>query len=103
MKLTIDDDAQEEARQQVAWYAARNPEAASRLEDLIVSTIERIARNPFEFPFMEIPTNAGDTRRARLMGFPLAIIYQVLGEEVLVVAVAHTSRRPGYWHYRLRK
>lgn len=103
MKLTIDDEAQEEARQHVAWYASRNSAAASRLEGLIIAAIERIARNPFEFPLMEMRKNPGDIRRARLTDFPLVIIYQVLDEEVLVVAIAHTSRRPGYWRSRLRK
>lgn len=101
MKVVIDLEAQEEARQQVAWYAARDHVVAGRLESLMVAAIERIAKDPLEFPLMEMRGNHGDVRRARITAFPLVIIYQVLAEEVLVVAVAHTSRRPGYWRYRL--
>ena len=29
--------------------------------------------------------------------FPYAVGYQVVGDEVVVVTVAHAKRRPGYW------
>jgi len=29
--------------------------------------------------------------------FPYAVGYQVVGDEVVVVTVAHGKRRPGYW------
>jgi plasmid stabilization system protein ParE len=40
-------------------------------------------------------------RRYRVKGFPYQLIYRVGGgERVFVLAVAHTSRRPGYWDSR---
>jgi toxin ParE1/3/4 len=40
-------------------------------------------------------------RRYRVKGFPYQLIYRVVGgERVFVLAVAHTSRRPGYWDSR---
>jgi plasmid stabilization system protein ParE len=103
MRVIIDEQAQEEARQQVEWYRQRNPAAARRLEELVISTVERIARNPLEFSLMEVRDNPGDIRRVRLRNFPLLIIYQVLADEVLIVAFAHTSREPEYWRARLRQ
>ena len=103
MKLTLHEQAQEEGRQQVSWYASRDPRIAHRLELLLVDAVERIATNPFEFPLLEIRRNAGDIRRVRIKGFPLMVIYQVSETDVLVVAVTHTSRRPGYWRSRLKK
>lgn len=35
--------------------------------------------------------------------FPYAVIYVVRSECVLVVAVQHAKRRPGYWKRRLRQ
>jgi plasmid stabilization system protein ParE len=46
MRLTIDEQAAEEAGECVAWYAARNPAAGKRLADSFVATIEQIARRP---------------------------------------------------------
>jgi hypothetical protein len=36
-----------------------------------------------------------------LLLFPYSIVYRVESSRVLVVAGAHTSRRPGYWRDRL--
>jgi len=36
-------------------------------------------------------------RRVLLRTFRYADIFEILADEILVVAVAHTSRRPNYW------
>jgi toxin ParE2 len=41
-----------------------------------------------------------DVRRRMLRRFPYSILYAVENGEVLVIAVVHQSRRPGYWHHR---
>ena len=33
--------------------------------------------------------------------FPYTIVYTEFAEEILIIAVAHTSREPGYWRRRL--
>ena len=40
--------------------------------------------------------------RVRLHDFPYGIFYKVLKTEVVVVAIAHLRRRPGYWLHRWR-
>jgi hypothetical protein len=32
--------------------------------------------------------------------FPFAVPYQIKREEIVILALAHTSRRPGYWSRR---
>lgn len=32
--------------------------------------------------------------------FPFSVIYQINTDEIIVLAVAHTRRRPGYWKKR---
>lgn len=39
-------------------------------------------------------------RRLVMKHFPYAIIYSIAGQEIRVLAVAHQSRRPGYWRKR---
>ena len=46
------------------------------------------------------PVWRGTARRFPLRRFPYTIIYQVKPEEVRVIALAHQSRRPGYWRGR---
>ena len=40
-------------------------------------------------------------RRARVRGFPYGLLYRVEPSRILIVAVAHLHRRPGYWRSRL--
>lgn len=39
-------------------------------------------------------------RRWLLTRFPYSLIYTIAGDEIRVLAVAHYSRRPGYWRGR---
>jgi plasmid stabilization system protein ParE len=39
-------------------------------------------------------------RRALLQKFPYSLIYAKEPEEIVIVAVAHQRRRPGYWKAR---
>ncbi|MHB8473882.1 MAG: type II toxin-antitoxin system RelE/ParE family toxin [Gammaproteobacteria bacterium] len=41
-------------------------------------------------------------KRLILKRFPYAIVVRETAEEIIVVAIAHQSRRPRYWRYRLR-
>ncbi|MDO8369158.1 MAG: type II toxin-antitoxin system RelE/ParE family toxin [Candidatus Nitrotoga sp.] len=38
-----------------------------------------------------------NTRSLPLHGFPYSLIYRLRDDTVRVIAVAHHSRRPGYW------
>lgn len=39
-------------------------------------------------------------RRALLQRFPFSLIYSVELDAILIIAVAHQRRRPGYWRDR---
>jgi toxin ParE1/3/4 len=39
-------------------------------------------------------------RRLVMRHFPYSIIYTIAAQEIQVLAVAHQSRRPGYWRKR---
>ena len=41
------------------------------------------------------------TRRMLIKGFPFSVIYLESMDEVIVYAVAHRSRSPGYWLGRM--
>lgn len=42
-------------------------------------------------------------RRVLLNRFPYALIYRGDGEVIRVVAIAHSRRRPSYWHSRVQE
>ncbi len=55
-----------------------------------------------QFPLAGSPGPAA-TRKVILKGFPFSAYYLEEGGEIVVVAVAHHSRRPGYWMDRLKR
>jgi toxin ParE1/3/4 len=40
------------------------------------------------------------TRRFVLRRFPFNIVYRLFPDYLLIIAIAHQKRRPGYWHRR---
>ena len=53
-----------------------------------------------QFPSLGRPIG-NRMRRVLTNRFPYAIIYFEYHDETLVVAIAHTSRRPGFWKNRM--
>ena len=78
-----------------AWYEERSLFAASAFLRELSTAIQRIGQTPYAFPLAD----AG-TRRILLDRFPFTIYYRVTADAVVVVAVAHQKRRPGYWSSR---
>jgi hypothetical protein len=42
------------------------------------------------------------TRRVFLKDFPYAVVYRPASDGIIVFALAHRSRRPGYWLLRVQ-
>ena len=61
--------------------------------------VQRVIDALCEYPELGRPVGRG-LRRALLRKFPYSLFYAVDSDEILVVAVAHQRRRPGYWRKR---
>lgn len=78
------------------WYRDRSPLAAKRF----VAELNQVIDSIFEAPH-RWPRSARGTRKLKLPCFPFLVIYREADGAVLILAVAHGSRRPGYWKSRL--
>jgi len=87
--------ALEELRQARRWYEERSPVSALALAQEIDRAVLQISEAPARYP----PAEYG-TRRFLLVRFPFTLFYRVSESEIVVVAVAHQKRRPGYWASR---
>jgi len=63
------------------------------------AAVEEAVARVLVFPESGSPLMAG-TRRVFTKGFPFSVVYRSEPEAVVIVAVAHQSRRPGYWRGR---
>jgi toxin ParE1/3/4 len=54
-----------------------------------------------ENPYLGAPED-DDVRGYRLTRFPYTIYYVLRPDRIVIAAIAHQSRRPGYWRKRLK-
>jgi plasmid stabilization system protein ParE len=88
-------EAQAEYQGALAWYQARSRQAADRFEAETERVLTLVASNPGLFPRYD-----DEHRFAMLRRFPYSVVYRVLPDGLYVIAVAHSRRKPGYWHGR---
>ena len=93
MKLTVVPAALAELDDTTAFYAAR---ADAQLRLAFAAEFERAANLVFANPEIG-KVFRGDVRRFVMRRFPYNVIYHVASGELRILAIAHQSRRPGYW------
>ena len=98
MATELDDleEALEEAEAAARWYAERSASAAAGFSEEIDTAESAISDFPTARPHFD-----HGTRRYLLRRYPFSVIYRVESTGILIVAVAHGHRRPGYWKSRL--
>jgi hypothetical protein len=94
-------EADAEAIEAALWYEDRQ----AGLGDDFLAELERafdsIRHYPQSLSLVEDYSGPHEIRRCMLRRFPYAVIFLCRPSETLVVAVAHTRRRPLYWLPRL--
>ncbi|MBI2894035.1 MAG: type II toxin-antitoxin system RelE/ParE family toxin [Deltaproteobacteria bacterium] len=82
------------------WYGGC-PDVSTDFAAAVQAAIERIVRFPRAYARWPGVENA-EVRRCVLRRFPFVIVYAIESDEIVVLAIAHTSREPGYWARRLQ-
>ena len=79
------------------WYLQRSSDAASEFDKEVNQALADIVCAPQRWAI-----GAHSTRRFLLKKFPYVVIYrESYSESVQVLAIAHASRKPGYWKRRI--
>jgi plasmid stabilization system protein ParE len=95
MRVRLHPEARSELRDARNWYFERSPISAIALAHTIDNAISRITEAPHTFSLAD-----HGTRKFILQRFPFNIFYRTAETEIVIVAVAHQKRRPGYWSSR---
>ena len=93
--LRIHNAAAKEISDAKAWYLGRSIKAAKGFADELRRVLNRI----LDQPSMGSHYLKG-SRRGQLHRYPYLVVYKVQGDVIRIYAVAHTSRRTGYWANR---
>lgn len=96
MRVSLHPEARAELRDVRRWYYERSPLSAIAFAHAVDNAVSRILEAPNSFP-------SGDhgTRKFVLQRFPFNIFYRPDEAKIVIVAVAHQKRRPGYWSGRV--
>jgi len=89
-------EASEEIEEAAKWYGRRSPAAEAAFLGEVDHALAAIIDAPRRWTSF-----VDGTHRYVLRKFPYSVIYFVDEVVIVIVAVAHDKRRPGYWRDRL--
>ena len=98
MRYEFHPEARLEFRESAAFYEGCRPRLGVAFTDEIESILRRILDAPDQSPFLD-----EDVRRCLARRFPYGVLYTIETDYILIIAVMHCSRKPGYWRNRLPK
>ena len=97
MRVKFHPGARADLREGRKWYASKSPLAAIAFAEAIESAVNAILEAPERYAQS---TERGAREYVLPRRFPYTVVYRVIEPNVVIVAVAHHSREPGYWHSR---
>jgi toxin ParE1/3/4 len=98
MRYEFHSEALAEYEASTEYYVALDPAVAERFVAAVNDAIDRILDSPTRWRIID-----EDVRRCLTHVFPYGILYTLESDFVLIVAVMHCSREPGYWKSRTAK
>lgn len=96
MNFRFHPEALEEFEQAVLYYEKRQAGLGERFAASVESAIDHIVISPDTWSILEFPV-----RRRLTRVFPYAVLYANFEDHVLIVAIMHCHRKPGFWKDRL--
>ena len=95
-QLEYHPEASDEVAQAFDWYSKVDPEVGDRFKIEFDRAEQLVQRSPETWG-----RYLHNTRGFRFRGFPFVMAYIIRDNRIIVIAVAHTRRKPGYWRDRL--
>jgi len=89
--------AEEEMIAAAQYYENQSTGLGAEFLIEVARTVAAIATHPKAAPKVK-----QEIRRRLLKRFPFGILYVATADEIVIIAVMHLRRRPGYWQERLR-
>lgn len=94
-------EAQAELVADVDWYDERAVGVGERFEIAVRAAIDAAVDSPESWAVWPGWEREPVVRSKGVSDFPYRIVYLVHDDLLVIVAVAHAKRRPGYWRERV--
>ena len=88
-------EADQELVDAALWYESKQPGLGRRFKVEVESVVRSIARDPLLHRERD-----GGYRRINCPVFPYYLPYFIRREKIIIAAVSHEHRKPGYWNQR---
>ena len=88
-------EAESDLAEAAAWYECQRPGLGRDFLNEVEGMLESIASRPASYPQVY-----RSVHRAIIKRFPFSVFYLVVGVEVVVLAVLHSTRDPSKWQGR---
>ncbi len=95
MRCEFHPDALAEYEEAARYYAGCQEGLDLRFMASVEAAVRQVAAAPERWRVLE-----QDVRRCLTKVFPYAILYTVEADRVLIIALMHCHREPGYWRAR---
>lgn len=79
----------------------RRPGEGARFALAVDAALESSRRSPRTGQLVELKRSKAEVRRKAVEPYRYQVVYAVYDDRILVLAVAHNSRRPLYWRQRI--
>jgi len=96
MKYRFHPEALSEFQAAAVYYNKQQNGLGLRFISAVQSAVDHIVESPNLWRIFE-----GDVRRYLTKVFPYAVLYTIERDYILIVAVMHCHREPGYWQHRV--
>ena len=96
LRIELREGAKDDFNESFDWYAERSHAAAIAFATALEEGFDQILATPDRFP----RTNRG-CQYFPLSRYPFRVIFRQEANRLVIVAIAHAKRRPGYWHKRV--
>ena len=97
MRFEFHSEALEEYEAAARYYSACENGLGLRFIESVEFAIQTILEDPARRRIFD-----GDVRRCLTHVFPYAVLYSIEADYILIIAVMHCHREPGYWRHRIK-
>lgn len=98
MRYEFHPDALDEFECAARYYASCQDGLEVRFIACVEAALRQVSETPTQWRVFE-----QDVRRFLVRVFPFAVLYSVESDYVLILAIMHCSREPGYWRHRINR
>jgi plasmid stabilization system protein ParE len=95
MRVRLHPEAEAEMIEAAAYYEDQQADLGKRFLASVQDAVSSIRINPCLYPVVDL-----DVRRCLTKVFPFGVLFRILPDQIIVVAVMHLARHPDYWKHR---